>query len=295
MDNSVIDAWITSLSNLKRLELLGPFLVYTDHWDKFFAAHSLLEGVLITQSPRFSLSSVRALVEHCQNLTELRLKEIGLISDEFLPYIGQLGGQLTYLDLSAPGDPKALTEEALVTLMEAVCGNLEYLNLSGNTEITDGFLFRGLKPYAKKLTTLVLSGTPELTDAGVSEFFDTWGAAQDPPNPPLVSIDLSRNHELSGGGLAALLTHSGAMLEELSINGWRVTPQKVLQTIGEGAPRLKKLDIGWCREVDDWVVKDVMEYCSQIDEVKVYGCQRLTERCPRKVCRGRFYHTYCPR
>ncbi|KAJ3554125.1 hypothetical protein NM688_g3267 [Phlebia brevispora] len=282
INDEVIDAWTTALPNLRRLELLGPFLVHSNAWQKFFAAHSLLEGFLITQSPRFDVESVRSLAEHCQNMSELRLKEIGQMSDDFLTFIGQLRGQLTYLDLSYPGVPDALTEEAVITLMEAVCSNLEHLDLSGNTQLTDGFLYHGLKPYARRLSTLVMSNVHELTDAGVAEFFDTWNTAVDPPNPPLVSIDFSRDQELSGKALASLLAHSGKALEQLNINGWRATPEKVLITIGRNAPLLKKLDIGWCRETDDWVIKDVVENCEKIGEIKVFGCQRLTERCPRK-------------
>lgn len=283
IDNIVIDAWSSALSNLRRLELLGPFLVHSSRWQSFFAAHPKLEAFLITQSPRFDVACVQALVENCTSLSELRLKEIGLMSDEYLSYIAKLGGQLTYLDLSDPGNPEALTEGAVITLMEAVCGSLTYLNLSGNIQLAEGLLFQGIKPHARRLTSLVLSNLYELSDAVVAEFFDTWRDAAEPANPPLHSLDLSRNHELSGKALVSILKHSGTMLESLSINGWKETPQEDLMKIGGSTPQLKRLDIGWCREVDDWVIKEVVDKCGKIEEIKVFGCQRLTEKCPRKV------------
>lgn len=283
MDNLVIDTWSTGLPNLTRLELLGPFLVHAGHWRSFFASHPSLEGFLITQSPRFDLDCVQALAENCKNISELRLKEIGQLSDEFLPHIAKLGDQLKYLDLSCPGKPDALSEEAVIQLMEAVGENLTHLDLSGNVGLTDGFLFQGLKPHTRHLNSLILSNVPELSDAGVAEFFNTWTAAANPCNPPLVTLDLSRNDALAGAALTAVLEHSGKTLETLSINGWKAVPQKVLETIGVSTPSLKKLDIGWCREVDDWIVKAVVEKCGHIEEIKVFGCQRLTERCPRKV------------
>ena len=31
-------------------------------------------------------------------------------------------------------------------------------------------------------------------------------------------------------------------------------------------------------------MKAIMERCEKVKEVKVWGCNRLTENCPRKVC-----------
>ena len=283
MDCAVLKAWSTNLPNLRHVELLGPFLVRPHGWQTFFESHPDLETFQITQSPRFDVDCVQSLVENCTKLTKLRLKEIGLMSDDFLPHIATLGGQLTHLDLSRPGVPDALSEDAVITLMEAVCGRLTHLDLSGNIDLGDGFLFHGLKPHARRLSTLNLIDVLELTDAGVFEFFDTWADAVSPPNPPLVSVNISRCHELSGKALEALLVHSGRGLEVLDINGWKAVPQDVLMQIGKSSPHLKRLDIGWCREVDDFIIKEVVENCPQIEEIKVYGCQRLTERCPRKV------------
>lgn len=285
IDNSVIAAWSASLPSLTRVELLGPFLVRASAWQSFFASHPKLTGFLITQSPRFDLQCMQSLVTHCRGLTALRLREVGKLDETFLPYIQSLAGQLAHLDLSSPGNPEALSCDALVDLMEAVGPALRHLDLSGNVLLGDAFLFQGLKPHTRRLEALVLANTPELTDAGVAEFFDTWPAAAEPPNTPLRLIDLSRNHDLAGDALEALLTHSGEALETLNINGWKVAPEEVLNTIGEQARRLRRADLGWCREVTDWTVKALVGQCDSLEEVKVWGCQRVTVNCPRKVRR----------
>ncbi|PSR79176.1 hypothetical protein PHLCEN_2v7147 [Hermanssonia centrifuga] len=282
MDNTVISAWSTSFPKLKRIELLGPFLVYAPAWQEFLKSHPDLEEFLITQSPRFDIACIEALVKYCKKISKLRLKEIGQMSDQFLQKIAKLGGQLTYLDLSYPGDPEALNEHVTIELMAAVGKNLTHLDLSNNLQLADRFLFQGLKPHTRRLNSLILSNLPDLTDGGVAELFDTWATTANPQNPPLATIDLSRNHELAGTALASLLKHSGSALEHLNINGWKDVPQDVLMAIPNQAIHLKRLDIGWCRQVDDWVVKGVIEKCEKIEEVKVFGCQRLTERCPRK-------------
>ncbi|TCD69896.1 hypothetical protein EIP91_005720 [Steccherinum ochraceum] len=278
MDCTVMEAWSTALPNLKHLELLGPFLVRVPAWLNFIKAHRKLEGFLITQSPRFDLECMKALADNCQNLTELRLKEIGLMSDEFLEQV-QRFENLEHLDISYPGKPDALSEPALIDLMAAVCGGLTHLDLSNNLNISDGFLLQGINPYAKNLSTLILSNTPDLTDAGVAEFFDNWGTIIPPKrskkaaqaadaNPPLMELDLSRNHELSSKALEALLKHSGQTLTQLSINGWRTVSQDALKLVAKRCEELTRLDIGWCREVDDWIVQDLMEKCEKMRDLK---------------------------
>ncbi|EKM54908.1 uncharacterized protein PHACADRAFT_259073 [Phanerochaete carnosa HHB-10118-sp] len=282
MNNAVLAAWNTSLPSLKRIELLGPFLVRAPAWQSFFASHPKLTGFLINQSPRFDLQCMESLVEHCTDLTELRLKEVGQLDEDFLPHIKKLAGQLTHLDLSAPGEPEALSCDALTDLVAAVGAGLRHLDLSGHVLLDDGFLFQGIKPHARCLEALVLSHTPELTDAGVAEFFDTWSAAAHPPNPPLVLLDMNRNHELAGKALEALLRHSGNALETLNINGWKAAPEDMLNILGKKARRLRRVDLGWCREVTDWTIKALVERCKSLEEVKVWGCQRITANCPRK-------------
>ncbi|KAH9921033.1 RNI-like protein [Fomitopsis serialis] len=289
INDEVMTHWKTALPNLKRLELLGPFLVRTLAWQDFLRAHPSLEGFLITQSPRFDLDCMRALVESCKGLKELRLSEIGLIEDAFLKLLKPLAGTLTSLEISKPGSagtPDPLSEEALIDLVAAVGGALTHLDLSSNRDLTDQFLFKGLKPHMRQLTSLKLVGTPELTNAGVAEFFDTWVAtaqtAGKVPNPPLEVIDISRNHQLGTDALFALLEHSGPALRHLNVHDWKETSQDSLQTIAARAPNLRTLDIGFCREVDDWVVKSLVESCQTLSEVKVWGCQRLTVGCPRK-------------
>ncbi|KAI0365137.1 RNI-like protein [Pilatotrama ljubarskyi] len=277
MDDTVMSAWGASLPQLKRVELLGPFLVRAPAWQTFFQAHPGLEGFLITQSPRFDVECMRMLVQNCPNLHELRLKEVGKLSDEFLEQIKPLGGQLTYLDLSYPGTADALSESALIDLLAHVGSSLEHLDLSGNTNVTDAVLFRGIKPHARALKSLALANTPELTDAGVAEFFETYdGAAR------LATLDLSRNHELADAALGALLAHSGAELTELNINGWKAVSEDALKGIPRHAPALRRLDVGFCREVHNFFVKEVLERCPDVREVKVWGCQRINEHCPRK-------------
>ena len=212
------------------------------------------------------------------------MREVQKLNDEFVDIMKKMTG-LTYLDLGYP--ESSLSEEALVELMSGVGQGLKHLDLSGHALVTDTFLMDGIKARARVLAGLALANVPLLTDEGVAEFFDTWAIKSEsdelPSNPPLTTLDLSRNTTLSSSALVAILSHSGATLTHLNINEWKGTSEESLNEIVARAKDLRWLDVGWCREMNNFVMKAIMEKCEKVKEFKVFGCNRLTEHCPRKV------------
>ena len=137
----------------------------------------------------------------------------------------------------------------MTALMRSIGKSLTYLNVSKHRLLGDQFLSKGLQPHTKALQSLTLSYLPELTDEGLSKFFAEW------KNHTLLCLDLSRNEELGGLSLQSLMKRSGKQLEELNINGWKDVDEDALKSIGRLGKALKKLDVGWCRAVDDFLLK----------------------------------------
>ncbi|KAJ7282784.1 RNI-like protein [Mycena rebaudengoi] len=270
LNDAVMSSWTNSFPMLHSVQLLGPFLVREAAWIAFFQAHPNMQEFLITQSPRFSLACLTALLASSETtLRRLALREVGQLSDEFLPLLATLS-ELTYLDLAEPA--ASCTDEAVVGLLAAVGASLVHLDLSGHSLLTDEALTDGIAAYARSLSALVLADLPALTDAGVAAFFSALTE-----NPPLLRVDLARNHELAGAALDALLAHSSKALQELSINGWKDVDEQALNGI-ERCWDLRRLDVGWCRCMDDFVVKRVLGGCQALVEVKVWGCGRVEGR-----------------
>ncbi|KAK0242833.1 RNI-like protein [Armillaria nabsnona] len=270
LSDEVMSVWSTSLPNLVSLQLLGPFLVRQSAWINFFESHPQLECFKITQSPRFDVKCVETLITTSQKtLHTLGLKEVGKMSDEFLNCIKLLEGQLTYLDISEPSE--SCSEAAIIEMLSIVASTLTHLDLSNHTEVSDKVLRLGLQPYSKAITSLGLKDLPELTDTGVADFFNSWT-----DNPPLTFLDISRIHLLNKDALLAILAHSGSCLQELNINGWRDIDNESLEEIGKQARDLKKIDLGFCRGVDDFTVKSIIDGSKGgLQEVKVWGCNRV--------------------
>ncbi|KAF8635566.1 hypothetical protein AX15_000216 [Amanita polypyramis BW_CC] len=354
LDTETFITMSISMPHLKRLELLGPFLVHSEAWIKFFKTHPHLEGFLVTQCPKFDLDCVKNLIKECQNIKELRLKEMK-VNDDWLQEIAA-STSLKVLDLSSPAT--TCSENAFSEMLCVIGPKLEGLDLSGH-EITDTFLEDGLEKFTGSLERLSLAGCPGITDKAISRLFNSWSGGEDaagtnsadgcqdavindsslntdgpvrawnrmarnsrpaihrprkgltiremadiPPchNVPLVAVELGRNHLLGSRSLISIMQHSGARLESLNMNGWKDVTAESLEELGKYAQELKKLDVGWCRNVDDFVLagwvginipvegseKTANGSCLKLAEIKVWGCNRVMGKFQRR--RGVIIH-----
>ncbi|CAK9781103.1 RNI-like protein [Cutaneotrichosporon oleaginosum] len=265
--------WAKQLRKLKHLELFGPFLVRKEGWIEFFKARGKeLESLSITQSPRIDLETIEVLVKHCPNLRVLKLAEIGQMDSDFLAPLAKLN-KLESLAISSPGT--AISDDAVETLLTAVGKNLSSLDLGHNTELSDEILTS--IAGCPKLTSLALAGV-DLSDAGVGRYFQTLKSKK---RPGLVHIDLEKGHDLAHEALTALIAHSGSTVCWLSLKGWRNVPADDVALLA-GCPNLSYLDLGWCRHITDFTLKDILEGCPALKHVRVWGCNNLTDRVPRR-------------
>lgn len=256
--------WSTALKHLKRIELYAPFLVRKDGWESFIvAAGERLEGFLVTQSPRIDLETISKLVDSCPNLTELRLAEIGLLDGECLAAISKLK-KLRLLDLSAP--PHSLQDDDVIALLQAVGADLLSLDLSSNPDLTDATL-DAIALHCPKLRELHMRHLVELSNEGVARFFTTL---RDNGHAGLHIIDMEKGHDLKDEALVALLSQSGTTVERLSILGWRDTTSSAFEGLAQ-CPNLRELDLGWCRKLTDFTVKDILERSQSVQLIRVWG------------------------
>ena len=211
-------------------------------------------------------------------LAELRLREVGKMCNDFLEVLGSSALALTYLDLAYPGNTELIEETAVVSLVKKLGPTLKHLDLSGITSITDEFFLHCLKEHVPNLDSLTMADLEELTDEKIGQFFWEWER-----NPGLTSVDLSRNHALSSLALNGVLQHSGPQLKSLNINGWKATSNESLGMIAELATGLNKIDVGWCREVDDFTLAKIQDECGNLRDLSCWGCNRVTPAARRRV------------
>ncbi|KAB5589921.1 DNA-dependent ATPase [Ceratobasidium theobromae] len=280
VDCNTLIKFATDLLHLTHLELYGAFLARAPAFIQFFnEIGSRLQSFLLSHSPRLNFDCCEALVKNCaDNLTELRLSNVGKLDDSWLPLLHRCTN-LKYLELSYPGGEGSLTDKPTIELLQVIGEGLEYLDLSGHPLLSDIVLREGVLPNTPYLKTFKMSDTPLLTNDGVRDFFTELDE-----DTGIQCMEMRQNPLLSSESLRAFLDRPTAcIIQELSINGWKDTDEETCQLIATSCPELKKLDIGFVRSVDDHMIKALLDGCSKIEEISCFGCNRVTEACPRKV------------
>ncbi|KIK26740.1 hypothetical protein PISMIDRAFT_675667 [Pisolithus microcarpus 441] len=293
LTSPVLECFARSLPHLTSITLLGPFLVRVEAWIEFFRSKPSLRSFRITQSPRFDSSCARQLAESCTKLEELQLREVGLLSDEFIKPLCALP-PLKVLDLANPGI--GIEEDGWLRLLKRHGRTLETFNPSWHTGFTAEALRYGLGDHARVLSELIMEGCDNLADEDVARFFRHWANNTDEQesvedtmdttddasrvedannlNSPLHVLSLARDDALSDATLTALLEHSGPSLTYLNLNGLRSLSSDALVLL-KCAIGLRRLDLSWCREVDDSVMKEIVSALPKLEEVKLWGCSRV--------------------
>lgn len=232
--------------------------MHSDQWDKFFDSfldgdREPLSGFLVQQSPRLSNQNLTKLVENFPNLTELRLSEIQKLDNASLDLLHSLHN-LTHLDLYRAGlTGENLTDEGVIPLIKAVGGKLHTLILSSNMNLTDGCLTQGVKSSCPNLRVLGLHEL-DLTPVGVKDLFESWFE-----NSGLENLDLGGCIELDDEAIQAVVAHSGRELKDLNLHSVDAKLTEVgLKAVAAGCPELRKLDLGFVRALDDFILVSEM-------------------------------------
>ncbi|CAE6495253.1 unnamed protein product [Rhizoctonia solani] len=279
VDSTVLSSFATGLTNLTHLDLYGAFLARAPAFIEFFnTIGSRLECFRLTHSPRLDFDCCQALVKNCaDSLTDLRLSNVGKLEDSWLPLLHRCAN-LKRLELSYPGGEASLTSEPISELLGVVGPGLEHLDLSGHPQLEDDVLIEGVIPHAPNLTSLKMSTVPLFTDAGVAQFFTEYNE-----KAGFECLEMQGNSLLSSDSLCALLDRPMSItIRQLSVNGWKDAEEEACKLIPTSCPELRKLDIGFVRSVDDYLIKEILDGCSKVEEISCFGCNRVTEACPKK-------------
>ena len=263
MTDEVLSYFGTQLTDLKGIELGGPFLVSKACYLDFFQRRGEnLEEITITDTFRVNADVISSLVDNCPNLKELRLKQIVKFDDESVRLLTALS-KLKVLEISDPGGD--VQDEAVIDLLNSIGSGLKELDLSGCTLLSDKTLL-AVRQCCPRLTSFSLTEVGEITDEGVAQLFRNWDI-----NPGLQYINLNRIYKLEYFGIEALLEHSGKTVEVLNLNGCPLKPDSWdFWWQGGKLTKLWSLDVGFVRSTDDAVVERLCEeVCPNLGELKV--------------------------
>ena len=263
MTDEVLSYYSTQLTELKGVELGGPFLVTKSCYMRFFEARGpQLEDLTITDTFRVDAEVISSLVDNCPNLKELRLKQIVKLDNQAVRLLTALTS-LKVLEISDPGED--VQDGAVIDVLNSIGSGLRELDLSGCMLLTDQTLL-AIRQCCPRLNAFSLTEAEDVTDEGVAQMFRNWDI-----NPGLQYVNLGRLRKLTYFGIEAILEHSGRTLEVLDINSCPLQSNSwgFWWQGGTKFERLRSLDIGFVRSVNDAVVEKLCEVCPNLGELKV--------------------------
>ncbi|KAJ3057051.1 hypothetical protein HK097_001020 [Rhizophlyctis rosea] len=268
--DEVLNSIGQNCTSLTSLTLKGPFLPSDTAFSHLFTSlGSKLTALHLQHAAKLASSGIAALVENCAGMRELRLDSCMKLGDDEVRRVGELR-ELVELELSRLGT--GVKEESLCGLVGDVGRGLRVLSFNGYPDMTDRVLLTSIAPTCTSLRSLSLEDCESLTTEGMVEFLSNLKTPTG-----LTKFSLWRNVHLKDEALVACLNDHRGTLEELCLNGLDELTEYGLKLVG-GCTGLKEVDLSWIRDLDDFILADILKSCKKLQKVKIYGCSKLTEQ-----------------
>jgi len=263
--NTTLAAIVSRLHSLQHLILTGPFLITIDAWKS--ALKTIGAGLRtfdISDTARWDEACCETLVMQCPNLETVGMKRINGLCNETVQHLATLKN-LKSLDLTEPFG--VVTDEYIVPIIRSAGKNLEKLVLDGCTELGDE-TFQTIIQHCPNLQSLSLALLDKISDETVVKGFKSWKK-----NHGLINLNLTRCVGIKDAGVKAILDHSGASLEVLSLNSLDELTQETLELFIDEeryvVNDLVEMDVGFVRCVNDELISRLSRACKELRVLKV--------------------------
>ncbi|EPS43145.1 hypothetical protein H072_2882 [Dactylellina haptotyla CBS 200.50] len=273
MNDDCLDYYGTQLKELKALDLFGAFNVTEECYVRFFEnCGRKLKEFGVSDTSRFRVKAMEALVDNCPDLEVLRLKTLTNIDDECIRLLTGLPN-LRILEISEP--TMELTDGPIIDILNTCGSALRELNLNQCSQLTD-LTIDAIHESCGQLEILELERVELLTSEGLTNLFTGWDI-----NHGLTTLNLTRCIELDAAGFAKIIDHSGRTLERFNINSCKEVNQEAWDFLMEFTlPQLEEFDVSFIRSVNDAVLEGLMKVAPKMHTIKAWGCFKLTEAIP---------------
>ncbi|KAK6152007.1 hypothetical protein DH2020_014642 [Rehmannia glutinosa] len=194
-----------------------------------------------------------------------------------------------YLD-NSHGIDAMLILPALIKLEK-----LEVLSLAGIQTVCDDFVSEFISVNGCRMKELVLADCLDLTDLSLEVI---GGICSDLRAVDLTNLckltDVSIGHLANGCGsiqmlkvcrnafrscdeaIAAYLDVRGASLKDLSLNNIIQVSSHTALSLARNCRNLRSLDLSWCRNLTNEALGLIVDSCSSLEVLKLFGCTQVT-------------------
>jgi DNA repair protein RAD7 len=270
-------------STMRWLHLYATNLINNEIWTRYFTERgSTLEALQLADlDTYFEDEHIQLLVDHCPQLTRLKLKRCRRLTTDCLGTIAKLK-TLEHLSLCF-STGTSVPNELVTSVLTSIGPNLRTLSMENFLDLDDTVL-ETLAFYCSKLSKFRLSTNDTITDAAWAQFFSSW------QNPPLRFIDVSRTRDVDNSSpdgpedepigigakaFPAMMEHSGSKLQYLHIASCRHIPYSSLTGVFDGTkqyPELLEVDLSFVSNVDTLVLAGLFKSAPKLRKVVAFGC-----------------------
>ncbi|KAL6507155.1 hypothetical protein OROHE_022054 [Orobanche hederae] len=171
--------------------------------------------------------------------------------------------------------------------------SLEVLSLAGIQTVCDDFVSKFISVNGSRLKELVLADCLELTDLSFEVIGDTCSELLAVDLTNLCKLtDVSIGHLANGcraietlkvcrnafsdEAIAAYLDVRGASLKDLSLNNIIQVSNHTALSLARNCRKLRFLDLSWCRKLTNEALGLIVDSCSLLEVLKLFGCTQVT-------------------
>lgn len=276
-----------------QLDLCGQIildLAFRDMLSRSSNKFSSLAIISLRGACRLSDSGLKELVSAAPNLLSINLGQCPILTCDGINYIADLLGpnlkelyiddcpkidamlilpafrKFKCLEVLSVGEIQSVTDEFVGELINSCGHSIKELDLANCQELTDCSL-QTIGSKCVDLRSLNISYLHNLTDLGMVHLADGCKSMQ--------KLKLCRNG-FSDEAIASFLESCGGSLIELSLNNVRKVGLNTVFSLAKCSRKLLSLDLSWCRGLTDEGIGLIVDSCSSLKLLKVFGCKQIT-------------------
>ena len=265
--------------SLEELHLNGCFLLSDRGCTALLESLRSLRSLSFMYNHRFGSAACRALeaASFAPQLAELRLGYCpGVDADALLALLPKL----TALEALNIAGMEKMDDASFAKVVERIGGQLRSLDLSGCEEIT-GESLKLLGRHCGRLEHLRLEGCYGIEGDDLKVAFEEGAAQGSGATAPLAQLKTLclREVETDDETVEAIAKHAGASLRTLELDSSGVLTDRSLLAIGRRCnASLRTLDLSFQREVTDDGLGWMVDHCTALRHLALWGCTQVTMR-----------------
>ncbi|KAK0636177.1 RNI-like protein [Bombardia bombarda] len=283
--DQVMDYLISRHIELEEIYLAGANLLSEQKWKEFLQkkGQSLKSLRVYWTDKHFGNETLDELGTACPSLERLKVSHNQEVTGDGVKELAKLKS-LRHLSLDLRNQ---VHPDIYVNLLREIGPSLETFSVARMPDI-DNTVLDALHNSCRSLQKLRVTDSEVMTDEGFVRLFEGW------ENKGLVFVDLQKcrqlesakprenphNIGLCSNGFRTLMAHSQRTIEQLNVHGCRHISAQAFEDVfapDKIYPELRKLEISFCEEVNDFVVGSIFRSCPRLRELNVFGCMKVRD------------------